>query len=362
MKEKVEGIRVDDTMKAMVYRGPGRYGLEDVPAPVILEPDDVIGRVTLSSISGSDVQIVHGGLPEVRTPLIVGHEFCAEIMEVGPAVKSLNVGDRVVVSCVAFCGECRSCRQGLHARCEKTGFGSFGMNGPDGGQAEYVRLPGADRYCFKIPESLTFQDVLFCGDVLSAGYYGAEMGDIQRGETVVVVGAGPVGLCAMVSARLREPSRIIAVDTNPYRLDAALKAGVADLALNPVKDRVVEIVQGLTDGRGADKTIECAGMQTTFDIAFQAVRGGGKIATASIFQKPVTVPLDAAWGRNISLSWGFAPIDRIPKLIRLIEEGKINTGFLCTHQAPLNDILRGYDIFGNRKDGCLKWLVTPWEH
>lgn len=350
-----------DFMKAMLCRGPETYGLEEVPVPEIREPGDVIAKVLLTTISGADLAIVRGAVPEVRYPLIVGHEFCAEIVATEPGVKSLHVGDRVVVSCVACCGECWHCRQGLHALCGKAGYGTFGMRGPEGCQAEFVRLPGAEAYCFKFPESLTPQDVLFCGDVLSAGYFGAELADIQPGETVVVVGAGPVGLCAMTAARVWKPSRIIAVDTTPSRLDAALKAGVADLAFNPAKDDVVEAVRDLTAGFGADKTIECAGRQTTFDLAFSAVRGGGKISSVGIYEKPVILPLNTAWGTNIRLSWGFAPVDRLPKLIRLIEQGKINTDFLCTHKVPLNDILRGYEIFGSREEGCLKVLITPWE-
>jgi alcohol dehydrogenase len=348
-------------MKAMVYSGPDKYGLEDVPVPKILDPGDVIGKVILSTISGSDIQIVKGGISEVRYPLILGHEFCAEVVETGSAVKNLKVGDKVVASCIASCGECSNCRQGLHARCKTAGYGSFGIFGPEGCQAEFVRMPKADNYCYKIPESLTSQDVLFCGDVLSAGYFGVEMADVQQGETVVVVGAGPVGLCAMTTARLKNPSKIIAVDTIPYRLNAALKARAADFALNPADDNVIEIIRKLTNGFGADKTIECAGLQPTFDIAFSAVRCGGKISIVSIYEKPVTVPLNKSWAANISLSWGFAPIDRIPELIKLIEKGKIDTNFLCTHKAPLNDIMRGYDIFGDRKEDCLKWLVTPWE-
>lgn len=349
------------SMKAMVCRGPDSYGLEDVPVPEILEPGDAIGRVLLTTISGSDLALVRGGIPGVRYPLIVGHEFCAEIVETGPAVKKLKVGDRVVVSCFACCGECRYCRQGLYARCLKAGCGTFGMRGPGGCQAEYARLPDADAYCFKFPESLSPGDVLFCGDVLSAGYFAAELARIEPAETVAVVGAGPVGLCAMASARLWGPSRIIAVDTSPSRLDAAMKAGVADLALNPAEANVVEVIRELTDGFGADRTIECAGRQMTFDIAFSAVRCGGGISTVGIYEKPLSLPLDEAWGTNITLSWGVAPVDRLPGLIELIEKGKINTRFLCTHSVPLNEILNGYELFGNRTAGCLKVLITPWE-
>lgn len=352
---------MSDTQKALVYRGPNKYGLEDVPIPQIVDPKDCIGKVTLSTICGSDIHIVHGGMPEVRHPLVVGHEFCAEIVETGSAVKDLKVGDRVVVSCVAFCGECWYCRQGLYAHCQKEGYGCFGVYGQEGCQTTYVRMPGADNYCYKIPEGLTEQDVLFSGDILSTGYFGAEMVDIQPGETVVVVGAGPVGLCCMTTARLWGPAQIIAVDTMQSRLDAAIKAGVADIALNPAKDNVTEIIKDLTGGLGADKAVECVGMQQTFDTAFNAVRGGGKLSTIGIYEKPVQVPLNTAWAKNIQFSWGFVPMNRMPQLIKLIEKGKLNTNFLCTHKAPLNDIMKGYDVFGNKKDGCLKWLVTPWE-
>ncbi len=350
-----------DTMKALVYRGPEKYGLEDVPVPKIIEPDDVIGKVILSTICGSDIHIVHGGMPEVRYPLIIGHEFCAEIVEAGPAVKNLKVGDKVVVSCVAFCGECWYCKQGLYAHCQKPGFGCFGVYGQEGCQTEYVRMPGADNYCYHIPESLTPQDVLFSGDILSTGYFGAEMTEIQPCDTVVVVGAGPVGLCCMTTARLWGPSRIIAVDMVQSRLDVAIKEGIADIALNPGKDDVVEIIKSLTGGLGADRSIECVGLQPTFDTALAAVRAGGQMSTIGIYEKPLSVPLNQVWAKNLKFGWGFVPMNRMPKLISLIEAGKINTNFLCTHKAPLNDIMRGYDVFGNKKENCLKWLVTPWE-
>lgn len=350
-----------ETQKALVYNGPGKYGLQDVPVPKIVDPKDCIGKVILSTICGSDIHIVHGGMPEVRYPLTVGHEFCAEIVETGSEVKNLKVGDKVVVSCVAWCGECWYCKQGLYAHCQTPGYGCFGVYGQEGCQTTYVRMPGADNYCFHIPESLTPQDVLFTGDILSTGYFGVENADVQPGDTVVIVGAGPVGLCAMTTAKLWGPSRVIAVDMVQSRLDMAVKVGIADMGLNPAKDDVVEIVKELTNGLGADRAIECVGLQPTFDTALNVVRAGGGLSTIGIYEKPLSLPLNLVWAKNLKFGWGFVPMNKMPQLIRLIENGKLDTNFLCTHKAPLNDIEKGYDIFGNKKEDCLKWLVTPWE-
>ena len=350
-----------ETQKALVYRSPGNYGLDDVPVPKIVEPGDCIGKVTLSTICGSDIHIVHGGMADVRYPIVVGHEFCAEIVETGPAVKRLKVGDKVVSSCVAFCGECWYCKQGLYAHCSTARYGCFGVYGQEGCQTTYVLMPGADNYAYNIPEGLTEQDVLFTGDILSTGYFGAENADIKIGDVVAVIGAGPVGMCCMATTKLWGPSLVIAVDTVQSRLDVCVKEGIADIGLNPLEVNVPEAIRELTGGRGADKTIECVGAKPTFDLALECVRGGGNMSTMGVFEKPVELPMDKIWAKNIKLGWGFVPMNKMPELISLIQRGKLDTNFLCTHKAPLNDIVRGYDVFGNKKENCLKWLVTPWE-
>ncbi|MDI9481175.1 MAG: alcohol dehydrogenase catalytic domain-containing protein, partial [Bacillota bacterium] len=238
-----------DTMKALVYRGPEKIALEDVPVPKILEPDDAIVKVTTSTICGTDIHIWHGGMPEVEAPRIIGHEFCGEVVEVGPAVRNVKVGDKVAVSCVTQCGECFYCVRGIYSHCT-TGSWIFGYM-IDGCQAEYVRVPHANLGCHHIPEGLTEEDVLFVGDILSTGYFGAEQACIEPGDTVAVMGSGPVGMCAMAAARLWGPARIIAVDAIDERLDAAIKNGVADMGLNPTKVNVPEAIRELTDGRGA---------------------------------------------------------------------------------------------------------------
>lgn len=349
------------TMKALVYHGPEKISLDDVQEPKMKAPTDAIVKVTLSTICGSDIHIWHGGMKEVEYPKILGHEFVGEIVELGDEVKGFKVGDRVAVSCLAYCGECFFCKEGFYAHCTEPTCGCFGVHTPEGCQTEFVLLPYAQNCMYKIPESLTEEDVLFVGDILSTGYYGAERAKIEPGDTVAVIGSGPVGMCAMTTARLFGPSEIIAVDMNQGRLDAALKAGIADRALNPKDVDVAATIKELTEGRGADRTIEAVGAAPTLDLALNSVRSGGIVSTIGVYEKPFELHLEWMWYLNIYLSMGFVPMNRVPQLIKLIEKGKINTNFLITHRAPLNDILKGYDIFGSKKDNCLKWVVTPYE-
>lgn len=348
-----------DTMKALVYHGPEKINLEDVPIPKIIEPDDAIIRVTTSTICGTDIHIWHGGMPEVQDPRVIGHEFVGEVVEVGPAVRNSKVGDKVAVSCVTQCGECFYCVRGIYSHCE-TGSWIFGYM-IDGCQAEYVRVPHANLGLFKIPEGLTEEDVLFVGDILSTGYMGAENANIEPGDTVAVMGSGPVGMCAMATARLWGPSQIIAVDMVQSRLDAAVKNGVADIGLNPTKVNVSEAIKELTSGRGADRTIEAVGAKGTYELALEAVRAGGNVSLLGVFEQPQTLAMNELWIKNITIKMGLVNANRIPELINLIRTGKIDMNFLITHRAPLNDIIKGYDVFGGKKDNCLKWVITPYQ-
>lgn len=346
------------TMKAVVYHGPEDMRLDDVPVPEIIESDDAIIRVTHSTICGTDLHIQAGGLPEVEEGRIIGHEFVGEVIEIGSNVRNAKVGDKVAVSCVTQCGECFHCLRGEYSQCT-TGSWIFGYM-IDGCQSEYVRVPHANMGLHKIPEGLTEEDVLFVGDILSTGYFGAEQGRIKPGDTVAVMGCGPVGMCAMATAKLWGPSQIIAVDTNQDRLDVALKEGIADIAINPANENTVEKIKELTQGRGADVTIEAVGVKPTYDLAIDAVRPGGNVSLIGVFEKPQELAMNKLWIKNITISMGLVNANHIPELIKLIQAGKINTNFLITHRAPLNDILKGYDIFGHKKENCLKWVVTPY--
>jgi alcohol dehydrogenase len=348
-----------ETMKALVYGGPEKIALQDVPVPKIIEPDDAIIKVTTSTICGTDIHIWHGGMPEVAPGRVIGHEFVGEVVEAGPAVRNSKVGDKVAVSCVTQCGECFYCVRGTYSHCT-TGSWIFGYM-IDGCQAEYVRVPHANLGMFKIPEGLTEEDVLFVGDILSTGYFGAEQACIEPGDTVAVMGSGPVGMCAMATARLWGPSKIVAVDMVQERLDAAVKNGVADIGLNPAKVNVAEALREMTDGRGADRTIEAVGAKGTYELALDAVRAGGNVSIIGVFEKPQELPMNTLWVKNIRISMGLVNANHIPELIRLVQNKKIDMKFLCTHHAPLNDLLKGYDVFGNKKDNVLKWVITPYQ-
>lgn len=348
------------TMKALVYHGPGNISLDDVPTPQLLKDDDAIVRVTTSTICGTDIHIWHGDMPEVEAPRIIGHEFCGEIVAVGSAVHNVKVGDRCAISCVTQCGECFYCKRGTYSHCD-TGSWIFGYM-IDGCQAEYVRVPHANLGCHVIPEGLCDEDVLFVGDILSTGYFGAEHGNIQPGDTVMVSGCGPVGMCAMATAKLWGPRKVVAVDTNQSRLDFAVANGYADLGLNPLDCDVAEEIRKMTDGRGADVCIEAVGVTPTFDLAVNAVRPGGHVSVVGVFAAPVELAMNKLWIKNITISMGLVNSNRIPELIGLIKDGKLNMRPLQTHCAPLNDILKGYDIFGGKKDNCIKWVVKPYEH
>lgn len=344
-------------MKAVVYHGPNDIRLDEVPTPKLIEPTDAIVRVTLSTICGTDIHIQHGGMPAVKPGTVIGHEFCGEVVEIGPGVKKVKPGDKVAVSCVTQCGSCFYCLRGEYSQCT-TGSWIFGYL-IDGCQAEYVRVPYADTGLHVIPEGLTEEDVLFIGDILSTGYFGAEAGEIQPGDTVAVIGAGPVGMCAMATSRLWGPAQVVAVDTNEHRLQVALDQGIADVAINPAKEDAVAKIRALTCGRGADVTIEAVGVTPTYNLALEAVRPAGVVSMIGVFEQPQELKMNEYWIKNISLKMGLVNANHLPRLIDLIQKGKLDMRFLQTHKAPLNDIMEGYDVFGKKKDNCLKWVVTP---
>ena len=343
------------TMKAFVYHGPEKMSLDIVPKPKIQKPTDAIVKVTTSTICGTDKHIRHGGLPEVEPGRIIGHEFCGIVEEVGPAVTRLKPGDRVAVSCVTQCMECYYCRRGMYSQCVD-GSWIFGYM-IDGCQADYVRVPYADSGMHLIPEELEDEDVLFVGDILSTGYFGAENGKIQPGDTVAVFGSGPVGMCAMATARLFGPATIVAVDIDDSRLEFAKKNGWADVGLNPNKVDVPQALRDMTEGRGADVTIEANGFEPTFKGAINSVRPGGTVSIIGVFEKPQIVEMNKLWIKNITIAMGLVNANRIPELINLIKAGKIDMRPLITHTLPLSQVAEAYDIFEERRDGAIKVVL-----
>lgn len=352
------------TMKALVYYGPNDLRLEDAPMPKIMSPDDAIVKVTLSTICGSDLHIQGGHVPEAGPGMIIGHEFVGEIVEVGPAVspRLLVPGDRVAAACSVSCGVCYYCKKGETAHCVEN-IGYFGCTQSlNGCQTEYVRIPRAMSVLHRIPAGLDDEDALFVGDILSTGYFGALNGQIKNGDVVAVMGCGPVGMCTLACAGLFGPSLVIAVDTVDSRLEAALQNGICDIALNPLRDNVVESIRKLTEGRGADVTIEAAGAKPTYDMAFEAVRPAGQVSAVGFLGREYTLDMSELWMKNVGFKQGKVNVDHIPTLLALIKNGRLDMKFMITHKKPLNDVLEGYDVFGNKKDGCIKWAITPYEY
>ena len=348
-----------ETMKALVWKEKGKVELCDRPMPKIQDPRDAIVRVTRASICSSDLHIIHGTVPRAKEGVVLGHEFVGEVVETGSAVRHFKAGDRVAVNVESFCGECFFCRRGYVNNCVEGGW-ELGCR-IDGGQAEYVRVPTADQSFTRIPEDVSDEDALFVGDVLATGYWAAQIGEIAPASTLLVLGAGPTGLCTMMSARLYSPAKIIAVDVNEERLALAKAKGLCDVTLDPRKDDVLAAVRELTDGRGADRVFEVAGAKNTFELAWQAARPNAIVVVVALYAEAQSIPLHLMYGKNLTFKTGGVDANACGDIMKLIETKRLDTSLMITHRAPLNDILKGYDIFGNQKDGCIKWVVTPYE-
>ena len=347
-------------MKAVVYEKPGSVCLTNVPEPKILDARDAIVRVTRASICSSDLHIRNGGVARAHTGVVLGHEFVGEIIETGAGVKKFKAGDRVAVNVESFCGECFFCRRGYVNNCAEGGW-ELGCR-IDGGQAELCRVPTADMSCTRIPDAITDEQALFVGDVLATGYWAAGVGEIRPADVVLVLGAGPTGLATMMSARLYGPATLIATDVNDERLALAKAHGLCDLTLNPGRDDVLACVRELTEGRGADVVFEVAGAPGTFELAWQAARPNAVVVVVALYEQAQTLPLHRMYGKNLTFKTGGVDASQCGEIMRLIEAGRLDTSLMITHSAPLNDVLRGYDIFSGQKDGCIKWVITPYEH
>lgn len=351
----------NNTMKAFVYHGPHQYSLDDVPVPQIMAPGDAILKVTLATPCTSDIHICEGHIPFAPSPVTLGHEFCGEIVELGSDVTGFKVGDRVHCLPGVVCNECAMCKSGYISFCQNGGcYGNF--PGLHGALAEYVRVPFAANTMIKIPEGLVEEDVILLGDMLGTAWFGVTQGEVKKGDTVAVFGVGPVGLCACQLAKnVFEAKTVIAVDLAQYRLDAALNAGIADYGLNPNEEDVVKKIREITGKRGVNAAIETAGVQSTVTMASKSAGVGGIISSVALYAKPLEVPLNLLPNRNVQLRTGIQQCAGVDTMLELIKEGKINTRFMQTHRSPLNDILKAIDVFGGNKDGCIKYLITPYE-
>ena len=345
-------------MKAVVYKGNGEIALEDRPVPKILDDRDAIIKVTLTTICSSDIHIKHGAVPRAVPGTILGHEFVGRVVETGNAVKKIKPGDRVSVNVETFCGDCFFCKRGFVNNCtDPDGGWALGCR-IDGGQAEYARIPFADNGLTVIPDHVSDEQTLFNGDILSTGYWAAKIGELNPADTVAVIGAGPTGLCTMMCARLYTPARIIAIDTDEYRLNLAKEKGLADITLVPGRDDPEKVIKELTDGRGADTVFEVAGGADTFQTAWKIARPNAVVVVVAMYEEAQELPLPDMYGKNLVFKTGGVDGSYCREIMDLTACGKLDAGFLITHRCSLNDIMNAYDIFENKKDHVIKYAVN----
>jgi len=349
-------------MKALVYQGPGKKSWTEAPDPVIKNPTDVIVKMVATTICGTDLHILKGDVPEVELGRILGHEGIGVITEVGSSVTRLDVGDKVILSCVSSCGRCSNCRQGLYSHCldpEGTpGIGWIFGYMIDGTQAEYVRVPFAENSVYKVPEGMTDNEGIILSDILPTGFeIGVQYGQVQPGDVVAIVGSGPVGLSAVMTSRLYGPSKIIAIDLDSARLKRATEFGATDV-VNSGDTDWKDQVMALTDGQGVDVAIEAVGVPQTFTMCTEIVRPGGHVANIGVHGKPVELKLNELWIKNIDISMGLVNTNTLSMLLKLVAEHKLPADKFVTHEFSFDQVLEAYDVFGNAAEhDALKVLI-----
>ena len=333
-------------MKALVYHGPGERGWDTVEDPSIVDPTDIIVRVDTTTICGTDLHILKGDVPETTPGTILGHEAVGTVQEVGAGVSTVVAGDRVLMSCVSSCGRCRFCNEGRYGQCLGGGGWIFGHL-IDGLQAEYARVPFADNSVYKVPDGLTNEQVLFLADILPTSFeVGVLNGMVSPGDVVAVVGAGPIGLAAMLTAQLYTPGRIVAIDLDDGRLESARRFG-ADIVINNGREDTVALIMELTDGLGADVAFEAVGVQQTFELATELIRPCGRVANIGVHGKPVTLHLEKLWIRDVTVTTGLVDTFSIPQLMKLIVSGRLDPSLFTSHRFPLADTMAAYDTFAD---------------
>lgn len=345
-------------MKALVYHGPGQKAWEEVPKPVIKDPTDAIIRVTKTTICGTDLHIMKGDVAAVTDGRILGHEGVGVVEEVGSGVSNFKVGDRVLMSCITSCGKCDYCKQGVFAHCENGGGWILGHL-IDGTQAEYVRIPYADNSMYPIPEGSDEDALVMLSDILPTGYeIGVLKGQVSPGDVVAIVGGGPVGLAALLTAQFYSPGEIIMVDIDPNRLDAAMKFGATKTVNNANGDAAAQIME-LTDGKGVDVAIEALGIPATFEVCQDIVKAGGNIANVGVHGKSVELKLEKLWIHNVTITTGLVSTNTTPQLLKVVQSGKLDAAQLVTHHFKLDEMIEAYEVFGNAaKEKALKVILS----
>ena len=345
-------------MRALVYHGPGNKSWDEVPKPELQSDTDAIIRVDAVTICGTDLHILKGDVPAVTDGRILGHEAVGTVEQVGTGVKNVKPGDRVLVSCITACGSCRFCREGRYGQCLGGGGWILGHK-INGTQAEYVRVPFADTSTHPAPAGVADEELLMLADILPTGYeVGVLNGRVRPGDVVAVVGAGPIGLSAIMGARLFSPSIVVAIDQADSRLDAAKQFG-ADVCINNSREDPLTVVQGLTEGLGADVAIEAVGVPVTFELSAALIRPGGRVAVIGVFGEPATLHLEDLWIRDVTITTGLVDTFATPTLLKLIAGHQVQPGRFVTHHFELGQFLEAYDVFARAADtGALKVVLT----
>ena len=343
-------------MKALTYLERGRFAVTEKPKPVVTDPRDAVVRVTLGSICTSDLHIKHGSVPRAVPGITVGHEMVGVVESVGAEVKTVRPGDRVTVNVETFCGECYFCRHGWVNNCtDPDGGWALGCR-IDGGQAEFVRVPHANQGLDKIPDGVTDEQALFVGDILATGFWAARISEITPEDTVLIIGAGPTGVCTLACVLLKQPKRIIVCEKDPTRI-ALVREHYPDVLLcRP--EACEDFVRAHSDHGGADVVLEVAGAKDTFELAWRCARPNAIVTVVALYDEAQTLPLPDMYGKNLIFKTGGVDGCDCAEILRLIAQGKIDTTPLITHRFPLSEIEEAYRIFENRLDGVIKVAIT----
>jgi alcohol dehydrogenase len=345
-------------MKALVYHGAGKRALEDKPKPGIKSPTDAVVRITKTTICGTDLHIMKGDVPTVTDGRILGHEGVGIVDQAGGSVSNFKVGDRVLISCITSCGRCTNCKKGMYSHCENGGGWILG-NQIDGTQAEYVRIPFADNSLYPIPAGTDEEPLVMLSDILPTGFEcGVLNGQVKPGDTVAIIGGGPVGLAALMTAQFYSPAEVVMIDVDDNRLEVSRKFG-ATKCINNSDGKAVEKVMALTQKRGVDVAIEAIGIPASFDVCQAIVAAGGHIANIGVHGKPVQLNLDKLWAHNITLTTRLVDTVTTPMLLKTVVSGRLQPKQLITHHFALNKVMEAYDTFGNAmKERALKVILT----
>lgn len=342
-------------MKALTYLEEGKFGLTEKPRPKLQQPGDAIVRVTMSSICTSDLHIKHGSVPRAVPGITLGHEMMGIVEEVGEQVTSVCPGDRVTVNVETYCGECFFCQHGYVNNCtDPNGGWALGCR-IDGGQTEYVRVPYANQGLNKIPDSVTDEQALFVGDILATGFWAAKISEIQPDDTVLIIGAGPTGICTLLCVQLKNPKRIIVCEKDRERIEFVREHYPDVLVCTP--EECETFTRANSEHGGADVVLEVAGGKDTFRLAWQAARPNAIVTVVALYDQDQVLPLPEMYGKNLTFKTGGVDGCDCAEILKLIEEGKIDTTPLITHRFPLSQVEEAYRVFENRLDGVIKVAI-----